>query len=179
MRRQPALTFLFGMMVLPVSGYEQPTCPDPALSDRQVQDILKKERATRTDLPPPFPQQRVSVRRLGCYYVYIEYGLPETPDQNHIFKLNGRGVIVDFQPGSPKCPEKVLTDSELAEIVKNERAKRSDLPPPFPMSRTHVERARCLYRYFEYAVPESRGNYQVFTIDAFGELMEVLRPDPY
>lgn len=78
-----------------------------------------------------------------------------------------------------KCPNKVFRESELAEIIKKERAKRQDLPPSFPSYKVRVDRLRCLYLYVEYALPETRGNYQVFTIDPFGELMEFSRSRPY
>ena len=81
--------------------------------------------------------------------------------------------------GSMKCPDGVLTDGQLAEIVARERARRGDLPPQFPKYKTRVQRLRCLYLYFEYALPERRGDYQTFTVDPFGELMEFSRSQPY
>ena len=180
MHSRQKLLFLVAL-VAPRVGYAQPICVAPALSDQQVKESVDKERATRTDLPEPFPKYRWIVRKQGCYYVYIEYGLPEAPEYNHIFKLNQHGTIVDVQGGSQsmKCPDKVLTQSELAEIIKRERAKRQDLPARFAKYRTRVDRLRCLYLYFEYALPETRGNYQVFTIDPLGELMEFSRSQPY
>jgi hypothetical protein len=56
-----------------------------------------------------------------------------------------------------KCPEKSFTESELAEIIRNERKRRGDLPNPFAKQRTRVERLRCLYLFFEYNVLERRG----------------------
>jgi len=53
------------------------------------------------------------------------------------------------------------------------------LPSALPHYRTRIERRRCLYLYIEYALPERKGDYQVFTIDPFGELMEFARRDPY
>ena len=162
------------------ASYAQPVCVAPALSNQQVVAIVAKERAMRTDLPPPFSEFKSTIRRKGCHYVYIEYALPETPDQINLFTLNQYGVIVDAQPGNPKCPEHELTESQLADIVKKERGgRRKDLPAPFSNSRIRVARDRCLYLYFEYAVPESRGNYQVFTIDPLGELLEFSRSKPY
>ena len=73
----------------------------------------------------------------------------------------------------------MFTEGELAGIVTNERARRKDVPPPFPKLRTHVVRERCLYMYFEYAVPERKGDYLVFTIDPLGEVMDVYRSKPY
>src|SRR5437870_4912054 len=127
MRNPGSLLLLAAFIAIPACGYQQPGCVAPALSDGQIKDIVDKERAAaNTRLPAAFAKYRSVVRRQGCYYVYIEYSLPETPDDNHIFKLNQQGVIVDSTPGSPKCPDKVLTESELAEIVARERAKRRD-----------------------------------------------------
>jgi hypothetical protein len=179
MRSLRELVILFAFMILPVWGNQQPTCVAPALSDQQVKDIIDKERATRTDLPAPFSEFRWIVRRQGCHYVYIEYGLPEAPDYRQSFKLNQQGTLVDAEPSKLKCTDKVLTESELAEIIKNERAKRKDLPPAFSNYKTRVDRLRCMYLYFEYALPERRGDYQVFTIDPFGELMDFSRSKPY
>lgn len=77
-----------------------------------------------------------------------------------------------------KCPDKVFSESELADIIKAERAKRQDLPLVFSNYKARVIRLRCLYLYFEYPLPESRGIYQAFTIDPFGELMEFSRGQP-
>jgi len=171
--------FFFLTGVSTMWGSEQADCAAPRLSDQRIKEIIANERAARKDLPRPFPQFNSEVRRHGCYYVYAEYPIPATPERHYIFKLNQQGSIVDVEPGDPKCPDKVFTQAELAEIVKNARAKRPDVPAAFPQSRTRVERVRCLYQYFEYSLPERRGNYQVFTIDPFGEVMDVIRPDPY
>jgi len=174
---------LLAVLLFPAHGHPQSECPT-RFSDAQIRDLVLKERAKRSDLPKPFPKDRWLVRRQRCHYVYIEYGVPEAPEYNQIFKLNQHGVIVDVQVGGQaveamKCPDKVLTESALAEIVKQERARRSDLPSPFPAQKTKVERLRCLYLYFEYASPEPRGDYQVFTIDPLGELMDFSRSQPY
>lgn len=173
-----------GAAVMSVAGSvrveaQQPTCAAALLSDQRIKEIVDRERSTRSDLPPRFSQFRSVVRRQGCHYVYIEYGLPETPEHTNIFKLNQQGVIVDVENGNLKCPDKAFTESELAEIVTKERALRPSLPSPFPRVRVRVDRLRCLYLYFEYAVPEKRGNYWVFTIDPYGEVMDIQRPDPY
>jgi hypothetical protein len=170
--------FMFAFAALPAWGYQDPPCDAPAMSNEQVKAIIVKARSERKDLPVAFPDYRWVVQRRGCYYTYIEYAKPETPDQNHIFKLNQHGVIVDVEPEQQRCPEKVFTEAELAQIVRNERAKRKDLPPPFAKAVTRVDRVRCLYLYFEYADPPAKGNYQVFTIDPLGGVMDVIRPDP-
>ncbi len=164
-------------------GHLQPTCDAPPLSDAEVKGAIDRARATRTDLLAPFPEYRSSVKKRGCYYVYIEYRLPEAPDSNHIITLNQHGAIVDMQAGRSsfklQCPSKVFTENELAEILRTELGKRGDLPPPLENVRTRVDRLRCLYLYFEHNVPEQRGDYQVFTIDPFGELMWFSRSQPY
>ena len=184
MQTRQALVLLLTWIILPIVGSAQPVCQAPVISDQQVKDIVEKERGARGDLPKAFPKHRWIVRRQGCHYVYLEYGLPETPENVQIFKLNQHSVIVDVQVGgepvkSFKCPGKVLTESALTEIIKKERGSRRDLPPEFSTYKTRVERLGCIYFYFEYAVPETRGNYHVFTIDPLGELMEFFRAKPY
>lgn len=162
----------------------KPTCVAPALSDSEVKRIIEQERATRTDLPKAFPKSKWVVRRQGCHYTAIEFLLPATPDANHIFTLNQRGVIVDVRIGISdesdlRCPDKVLGESELARIVADARSSRKDLPPPFSQSKIRVARARCAYMYFEYRVPEARGDYQAFIVDPLGELMDFQKSQPY
>lgn len=160
------------------------TCEAPAIGEEEVKKIIDKERTTRTDLPRAFPKSKWVVRREGCHYTAIESLVPETPEANHIFRLNQRGVIVDVTIGNShksalKCPDKVLSEAELARIVADARAARKDLPPAFPQSKARVDRARCTYLYFEHRAPEARGDYQVFIIDPLGELMEFQRSQPY
>lgn len=180
MNRASSLGLSSAFLLLSTVVYAQPTCVAPSLSDQDVKDIIDKGRAQRTDLPQPFPKYRWLVRRQGCHYEYIEYGLPEAPEFNHIFKLNQHGVIVNVQTGGEtvkamKCPGKTLTDADLAQIIRDERRKRCDLPPAFASHKPRVARSGCLYLYFEYALPETRGDYQVFTIDPLGELVDFSR----
>ncbi len=183
MRNLAHILSLLALMLFPAVCYPQTNCSAPPLSEQQVTNIISRERATRSDLPKPFPQYRWTVKTQGCHYIYIENGLPETPGKQHIFRMNRLGVIVDAQAHGQaiklNCPDKVFTESELAEIIKKERKNRPDVPSPFPNHRVRVDRLGCLYLYFEYAVPESRGNYHTFIIDPFGELMEIHRAQPY
>ena len=172
-----ALSALSALM-LPAMCAAQPTCVAPTLSDQQVKDIVNGERKTRKDLPSAFAESRTTVRRLGCHYLLTERGIPEGPERANFFTLNQYGVIVDAEPGSLQCPEKVFSESELADIVKKERDRRPDIPRPLGGS-TRVSRERCMYLYYEYAVPERRGDYLVFTIDPLGELFEFSRSKPY
>ncbi len=181
MQSRQALLLLVALLILPAVSCAQLTCVASALSDQSIKQIIDEERAARTDLPKPFPKYKWAVKRQGCHYVYIEDGLPEAPEYNQIFRLNQYGVIVDVQGGdqSMQCPSKTFTESELAQIMEKERKRRNDLPTPFKRHKTRVDRLRCLYLYFEYSLPETRGDYQVFTIDPFGELMEFYRSQPY
>ena len=178
MSRHPCLVLLL-VTAFSVLGYDGAACTAPELSNQEVKKIVDRERTVRHDLAQPFPKYRWDVKKQGCYYVYIEVGLPEAPEYSQSFTLNQRGVIVDAAPAGMHCPEQVLTEAELAQIVGKARDTRKDLPAPLPKTRTRVERLRCMYQYFEYAVPESRGNFLVFTIDPFGELIGVYRSKPY
>jgi hypothetical protein len=170
--------FLLGHQLILVRGQKQTACDALKLSDQEVKEIVEKERAKRTDLPLPFEKFNWIVQKDGCYYVYTEYGLPAAPEHNHIFRLNRYGVIVDARPGKINCPEKTLAKSELAATVAKERASRQALPQTFAQYETRVERLRCMYLYFEYALPREKGDYQVYTIDPYGELMDVYRSKP-
>lgn len=72
-----------------------------------------------------------------------------------------------------QCPAAPpLDEAQLAAIIEQARASRQDLPPPFDDFRVRVTKDRCLYIYFEDALPETRGSYVAFVIDVFGEIIE-------
>jgi hypothetical protein len=171
------------MLMFPDWTYSQKKCTASELSADQIHEIVVRERGVRDDIPPAFPKYKYTVRKQVCHYVYIERGLPSAPEYSHKFMLNQFGVIVDITSGLAqtvklKCPEKVYTESELAEIIKKEREIREDLPPPFLNYRKRVNRKGCAYMYFEYNSPEKRGDWQVFLIDPYGELMQFSRNKP-
>jgi hypothetical protein len=167
------------LMSLAKPAAAQPECTAPALSQAQVADVIAKARKDQRELPAPFAQTEVVFRRNGCHYIYIEYALPRTPEAQNIFKLNSQGVIVDVEPGMLRCPDRQFSEQELGQIVAKARAARRDLPAAFENTRVRVDRRRCLYLYFEYAVPEKPGQFQVFTIDPLGEVMDFYRSKPY
>jgi hypothetical protein len=162
-----------------------------------VQEIVGKERAVRTDLPASHPKSISKVRRQGCYYVVVEEKLSEVPgqedrvilDADNVFVLNQYGVIVDASSGNAPilqgtrqgkgCPGKTMTEAELKEIVRKERAIRKDLAPRIPNVAIQVDRVRCLYLYYEHDGPVAKGKYVVFEIDPFGGVMHVSRSDPH
>lgn len=89
-----------------------------------------------------------------------------------LFCLLMLGAISNVYAKSLKCPDRIFSESELAEIVKQQRALRDDLPKPYGKFKTKVMRLRCLYVYYEYELPEGKNVYQNFTIDPYGEIME-------
>lgn len=171
------------LLLLPVAVGAQPTCVAAELSDQRVKDIVEEQRAQRSDLPRKFSDYRWRVEKDGCHYVYVEFPQPEVPDASQAIVLNQHGVIIDARAGvhdqSFECSDNVLSDDELTSIVEEERTKRSDLPRPFANNEIRVRRLRCLYLYVEYNLPRRRGDYQVFRIDPYGELMSFSRSEPY
>ena len=96
----PRIVVLVAFFLLPALGCAQSTCTAAPLSDEQIKTIVVNSRATRSDLPAPFPSYKSVVRREGCSYIYMEISLPETPENYYIFRLNQNGVIVDVQTGN-------------------------------------------------------------------------------
>jgi hypothetical protein len=171
------------LLIFPDLTYSQQKCTPPELSADQIHEIVMKERKTRDDIPPAFSKYEYIVRKKRCHFVYIESGLPPTFHNTQIFILNKFGVIVEVligqsQPVQLKCPGKVYTESELAEIIKKEREMQQDLPPPFGNYEVKVDRPGCLYWYYEYNLPKKIGDSQVFTIDPYGKLLEYSRSKP-
>jgi hypothetical protein len=163
---------------------KKPACTAAPLTDDQVKAVIAKERASRKDLPPAFKKSTWKIHRTGCYYWATEWMDPATPDADISFILNQHGAIVDVRIGLGQtstiaCPAKVYDDVELAAIVTKARVADGSLPPPFKTQRVATVRARCTYMYFEYRVPEKRGDYQLFQIDPLGEVMDVSISKPY
>ena len=177
-----SLTIFFAMLV-PSPSSAQHNCVEPEISDQRIREIVQELRTTRSDLPKKLPDYRWEVGRDGCYYVYVEYPLPEVPHNSQAIVLNQHGVIVDARAGaldqSLQCPEKVLSEEELTATLEKERDLRSDLPQPYADYEIHLQSSRCLHLYFEYKLPRRRGDYIVFTIDPYGEIMGFSRSDPY
>src|SRR4051812_5803520 len=101
MKLKPQILSVFLAAVLwPSWGRAAPVCTAPVLSDQDVKAAVEKARAARSDLPAPYAKSRWVVRRDGCQYVFLEYSLPETPEANHIFRLDPYGTIVDAVSGN-------------------------------------------------------------------------------
>jgi hypothetical protein len=192
------ILFLVLNLVPLIYGGQKSDCADaPPLSDDRIKEIIASERAKYKDMPhSPYSQYKTEIRRDGCYYLYGEIPLQEfvAPDSSYSIKLNKDGAIVDIlsrnmnegvgmkMADGTRIPnilpswcseEKVLSEKELAEIVAKARAKRSDLPQPFPKQWAEVIRRGCVYWYWEWDAQSKiirRNN--LFKIDRFGELME-------
>lgn len=178
-----SLALFLATFVLPLGALAQPKCVAPDLSDEQVKDIIDKARSTRSDLLEAYSEYAWEARKMGCHYLYVESGIPIAFHFEQVYKINQFGAIVDAYSGdgnlAMSCPQDELSESELSEIVQKARAAREDLPPPFPNFTTRVDKMRCLFLYFEEAVPKTRGNYLVFTIDPYGALMDIYHSKPY
>ena len=74
-------------------------CKVRDFTERNIAEIIARERSLRVDLPPPFEEQTVKQFRDGCYYIYQEWKKPNTPGMNNIFVLDQYGVIVDVTDG--------------------------------------------------------------------------------
>ena len=174
---------IYLVLLMPIASSAQSACVAPELSGQQIKDIVEEQRAARSDLPQEFSDYRWEVERDGCHYVYVEYQEPAVPHGSRAIVLNQHGVIVDARASALdqtfQCPDEVLSEDELTAIIEKERNKRSDLPRPFAEYEIHVQQMRCLHLYFEYKLPRQRGDYQVFTIDPYGELMSYSRNKPY
>ena len=154
-------------------------CTSPFISDDQVRGIVSRSRIEREEIPREFASFRWSVRRQGCHYVYTETGLPESPDYRQVFTLNQNGKLVDVENISLKCDGNSMDAAQLRLIIGHERSRRSDIPSAAPEVRIQHQRLRCLYMVFEYAVPEVKGKFDLFTIDQYGELLDFYRSSPY
>ncbi|MGV7220176.1 MAG: hypothetical protein ACQ9MH_01475 [Nitrospinales bacterium] len=172
---------IFNLSIIPVMALAQSDCGVPELFADQIHEIIIKERANRDDLPSAYKKYEYKVTKRGCYYTYYETLQPYTMHQSRAFTLNRFGAIVSVVGGHAdvieiKCPKKVFSKSELAEIMKRERELRKDLPPPYLNYSTSVIRSGCLYLFAELELPEGSSNYQYFVIDPFGELMDYSLP---
>lgn len=171
---------IINLLIFPGSALAQNDCGAPELSADQIHEIIKKERENRDDLPRAYSKYEYKVEKQGCYYEYWEEKLPHTLHLSRRFTLNRFGAIVGIlgshgQELEFKCPEKVYSESELAEIIKKERELQQDLPPPFSNYKVQIARYSCSYWYLEVELPEGSKNYLVFDMDPFGELMKFSR----
>lgn len=175
------------LLIFPDSSYSQNKCTLPEITADQIHELVAKERKARDDVPPAFPKYEYTGRKEGCYYMYIEHGLPYAFEYAQIFRLNQSGMVVEAKIGNNaesvklKCSEKEYAESELAEIIKKEREMRQDLSPPFLNYKAYVKRSGCLYNYYELNLTinmKEYKEYQAFTIGPFGKLMEYSRSEP-
>ena len=170
------LGLLLGALPDPVGA--QAPCPGPELTQAQLQDIVRKARESRTDLPARPAELEIAVRRQGCHYQYIEYPLPRVPDSLTVFTISPKGVLVDTRPQAMACPGRDMSEGEIAKIVAEARVLRTDLPRALVSTRTSVTRQGCLYLYFEYGSSGRGGDFQVTTVDPLGEVIDGYRNKP-
>lgn len=78
-----------------------------------------------------------------------------------------------------KCPERTFTETEIQDALMKARTRFTDVPPPYAQQELRFDRIRCLYVLFEYQLAEGRrsGNWQSYTFDPYGELMDYYQND--
>ena len=70
-----------------------------------------------------------------------------------------------------ECPQRAFTEHELAQKLSQLRRQYRQIPKAFDQQETRLQRDNCMYIYFEYRKPSTKGVMQVFTFDMYGELM--------
>ena len=176
----PAVVAAVAVVAAAVAVARDPACSADPLADEKVRQFIEKARASRTDLPAAPLHSNWVIHRETCHYVAVESEVPATPEANSTFVLNQRGVLVDAEISNTgrsdmKCPGAPLSNEDLKKILAQPRARRPDLPPTPSGSRTSFSRRGCTYKIFEFRIPGSRGDTQVFSIDSLGEFMSFVR----
>lgn len=166
-------------MMSSVANAAKIECTSLTISNDQIREIVSRSRVEHNEIPREFSSFRWSVQRQGCHYVYIETGLPESPDYRQVFTLNQSGKLVDVENIALKCDGNNMDAAQLRLIIDRERSRRPDIPSAGPEVRIQNQRLRCMYMVFEYAVPEVKGKFDLFTIDQYGELLGFYRSLPY
>lgn len=173
------IRLVVAFMISSVANAAKIECTSPAISDDQIREIVSRSRVEHDEIPREFSSFRWSVRRQGCHYVYIETGLPESPDYRQVFTLNQSGKLVDVENVALKCDGRGLSMADLRLVIDRERSRRPDIPSAGLEVRIQNQRLRCMYMVFEYAVPEVKGKFDLFTVDQYGELLDFYRSSPY
>lgn len=86
-------------LLLADSLYAGSLCTGQELTKDQLIKVLERERIKRSDLPKAYPQSGYLLNKKGCFYILIEYAVPERPGKNIVFTLNRDGVIIDVMRG--------------------------------------------------------------------------------
>lgn len=73
----------------------------------------------------------------------------------------------------PTCTEPELSEQEIAAIIAQQRATRTDMPPAFESSTAVLRRKGCHYEYIESADPPRPGATFVFTLNQHGVIVDV------
>jgi hypothetical protein len=63
-------------------------------SQKELTNIIKKARQNNSDLPSPFPRQRVRVSRSGCVYYFWE-SAESWPWPFHVFVIDQSGELME------------------------------------------------------------------------------------
>jgi hypothetical protein len=74
-------------------------CRGPDFTDEQIKEIIKRERFVTPKYPREYPSFEATIKKRGCYYIYIERMLPATPGGSLTFLVDQFGVIIDVRFG--------------------------------------------------------------------------------
>lgn len=83
-----------GMIVDVQPGSMQ--CPESSIKVEDLSDTVRSERLKRNDLPAAFPLFRISVTRVRCGYMYVEYAQPDQERTFQIFRFDAFGELTGF-----------------------------------------------------------------------------------
>lgn len=154
-------------------------CKAPKLSTEQIIEIVRRERAVRTDLPKEIPDSTKNVYLdERCYYTYHESG-KDVAWGGRVFILNEDGVIVDIllhhAETTMKCPAPHPSLNFLADRLKLLREQEPTLArPPQIAYTTYMTKVGCAFYYTEETDDEA--SRKTFLFDVFGGLMDYMSP---
>lgn len=171
----------FFIVFSPLSLASDLICEGPRLTNDDVIEIVKRERASRKVIPPAFNEKvEIKIMEKRCHYVYVEYPASKTVGRNRVLVISRYGNIVDALSGRSAntfldCPDIDYSLDDLERLVNKQRRQYDDLPVRPKNASTKMSKMRCMYVYYEMSDPEKSGDYQTFTLDYYGDIYEFYR----
>lgn len=153
-------------------------CEGPTFSDKDILEIVERERATRKVVPAKFKEEvEIKIHRKRCHYVYVEFPKKKTVGRNRVIVLSRYGYIVDAYSGRSNstflnCPDVSYSAEDLQNFVNKQRKQYKDLPDAPKEYAIKMSKMRCMFVYYETPIPEQSNNYQSFTLDYYGDVYE-------
>lgn len=166
------------MLLVVISSHSQAiTCNKPALSEKQLSDIIDAERRSNQLIPqklisPSGESAKIKITRMECYYHYSEQ---VSKGPFIVFIINKDGNIASYQESGftakagCNLKRKVFNQNELGEKLKYARAKDKSLPSEPKSPVVNMRRFNCMYTYTESADINTDN---VFIFDSLGDIFE-------